>query len=348
LRPVNDRLFAWILGLGPSARYNLTSSGLSEPDLSEMGVNTSYDRFAAEKDEHARLFAEAVAELYHVEPDNVTITIGASEAIFMVYSVFGTGGKAVVPLPNYEPMFSVPRSLGMSVSNSVTKLSTVKRAMYGLTDPNNPTGRSLDRGMVDELIESSKKKGTIVYVNETYKEFTFPDAPSTYFGRDGNVVTCSTMTKFYGLGRLRVGWILADRQKTHQLLKAKWLISGHNSEYSLWIATQVLRRRAAFVKRARKICSENAELVRRFIEATPSVSVRGLGAAPFCLVEYKKGPGSVSLARKLLERTGVLVAPGDFFGAPKAFRLCFTSDKKTLRVGLRRLSDFLNTQPRSR
>ena len=346
MRSVNGRLFAWILGLGPGARYNLTSSGLSEPDLSAMGIDTSFDRFAAEKDEHARLLAETVAELYRVEPDNVVITNGASEAIFMVYSVFGADRRAFVPLPNYEPMFSVPRSLGMHVNNSLAMASASGGAVCGLTDPNNPTGRSLDEGMIERLIESSRKETTI-FVNETYKEFTFPDAPETYFGRDGNVVTCSTMTKFYGLGRLRVGWILADKQKARQLLRAKWLVSGHDAEYSMWISTQALRRRTEFAKKARKICSENAELTRKFVEATPSVSVRGLGPAPFCLVEYGKGPDSVSLSKKLLERTGVLVSPGDFFGAPMAFRLCFTCDKRRLGLGLRRLSDFLDTQLRS-
>jgi len=285
LQPVDSKLFDWILGLSPGAEYNLTSSGLSEPNLSVMGVDTSFDRFAAEKDDHARLFAEAIAELYHVEPDNVVITNGASEAIFLVYSVFGTGGKAIVPLPNYEAMLSVPQSLGMHVNNSLARASTVRGAVCGLTDPNNPTGRSLDKGIIERLVESSKK-GTTVFVNETYKEFTFRGVPNTHFGRDGKVVTCNTMTKFYGLGRLRVGWILAERQKARKLLKAKWLISGHNSEYSMWIATQVLRRRAEFVKRARRICSENTKLVRRFVEATPSASVCELGAAPFCLVEY--------------------------------------------------------------
>lgn len=347
MQPINDRLYAWILGLGPSSRYNLTSSGLSEPSLSAMGVETSFEKFAVEKDEHARLFAEAVAELYDVEPDNVLITIGASEAIFLVYSVFGAGRKAIVPLPNYEPMFTVPRSLGMKVGSSLAEASTTRGVVCGLTDPNNPTGLSLDDEAVEEVIKSSKKKGTTVFVNETYKEFTFSGAPRTYFGQGDNVVVCSTMTKFYGLGRLRVGWVLAGKRKARQLLKAKWLISGHNSEYSLWIATQVLKRRAQFVERARKIYSENVELTRRFLEATPGVSVRGLGAAPFCLVEYGKGPDSVSLGRKLLESTGVLISPGDFFGASRAFRLCFTSDKRTLEPGLRKLSDFLNALPRA-
>ena len=142
-----------------------------------------------------------------------------------------------------------------------------------------------------------------------------------------------------------MGWILAEKRKARELLKGKWLTSGHNSEYSLWIARQVLRMRSRFVERARKIYSENIGLVRQFIDDTPTVSVRRFGAAPFCLVEYRKGPGSVSLGRRILENTGVIIAPGDFFAAPRAFRLCFTPDRKVLQPGLRRLSNFLNTLP---
>ena len=51
----------------------------------------------------------------------------------------------------------------------------------------------------------------------------------------------------------------------------------------------------------------------------------------------------MALARSLLEKTGVLVSPGDFFGAPRAFRLCFTSDsEEMLRSGLDELSTFFN------
>ena len=153
------------------------------------------------------------------------------------------------------------------------------------------------------------------------------------------------MTKFYGLGRLRVGWVVADRDTARRLLYAKWAVSGHDSDYSLWIATQVLRQRRRFVQRARRIHAKNAKLMRRFIEETKAVSAE-LGAAPFCLVHYKKGPGSVALGKAVLEKTGVLVAPGDFFGAPKAFRLCFTCEEETLRLGLEKLSSFLNRMSR--
>jgi histidinol-phosphate/aromatic aminotransferase/cobyric acid decarboxylase-like protein len=147
-------------------------------------------------------------------------------------------------------------------------------------------------GLVDSNEKELKRLQPYVDdINETYKEFTFPSLPRTHFGSTGNVVVCSTMTKFYGLGRLRVGWIMADKNAARRLSYAKWAVSGHDSEYSLWIATQVLRKRQRFVKRARGIQSRNIKLVRRFTADTEGVSTE-LGAAPFCLVRYKRGPGS--------------------------------------------------------
>ena len=338
LLPVRDELFDWILSLGPTAEFNLTSSGLTEPPLREMGIDTTFEHFASEKDLHERVFAEEIARLYHVEPENVVVTAGGTEAIFMVYSVFGAGGRLLVPLPNYPAMFTVPRSLGMKVQG----LSGDPRpagAMLGLTDPNNPTGVGLDAGAVGDLVRSSKRGVKTDYINETYKEFNFAGSPGTCFDGSGGVVTSGTMTKFFGLGRLRVGWILADARKARQLRYAKWAVSGHDSEYSLWIAAQVLKKRMDFVERARRVCANNSMLVRRFLDGTRGVSAE-LGVAPFSLVRYEKGPASVTMARKILESTGVLVSPGDFFGSPRSFRLCFTAAEATVKEGLEALSGF--------
>jgi aspartate/methionine/tyrosine aminotransferase len=311
-----------------------------------MGINTSFADFAGEKDEHDKLFVEAVADLYKVEPDSVVLTSGASEAIFLVYSVLGTGGKAFVPLPNYEPIFTLPRSLGMEVRASLLAKSNARGAVYGFSDPNNPTAKSLEPGLLEKLRKTAKRNASTLYLNETYKEFTFPGKPVSYFQLHDDVVTCSTMTKFYGLGRLRVGWILADKRRASRLWDGKRLVSGHDSEYSLWLSRQVLRKRARFVKRAREIWAENTALMSKFINDIEGAAETSLGDAPFCLVRYRNGPDSTSFCRRLLQKTGVLVAPGDYFGAPKAFRLCFTCDGATLRQGLEHLSDYLKTTGR--
>jgi hypothetical protein len=156
LRPLNFELLDWILRLAPTCRYNFTSSGLYEPDLSAMGINTSFEEFAGQKKtdaEHATVFAESVAKLYGVEADNVVLTSGASEAIFLVYSVFGRKrrGRAFVPVPNYEPMFAVPASLDMTVVRRYPRgaselVVAAGGGIVGVTDPTTRPERALMRG----------------------------------------------------------------------------------------------------------------------------------------------------------------------------------------------------------
>ncbi len=335
MHPPESRLVDWILGYSKKAKHNLSNSGLPEPPLAEMGVETSFEAFAKEKDVHEEALAGTVARVYRIEPENVVITSGASEAIFLAFSVLGKG-KAVVPVPNYEPMMSVPRWLGMTMEHSLVG-PVVPGAVYGLTDPNNPTGAKLGGAVLDRLSEVSKRAH--VFVNETYGGFAFEE-PSTLYSKLEGAVTCSSMTKFYGLGRLRVGWMIADPGTARLLRSGKRLVSGHDVEYGLWLAKQVLDSRGAFVERARKIYAENLATLRRF-ERMGAASARLPDAAPFCLFRYGGGRDSVSFAKDLLQRRGVLVGPGDFFGSPKSFRLCFTSARDELAAGLEELSAYL-------
>ena len=332
------RLVSWILQNAPRTRYNLSSSGLPQPELEEMGLETSYRAYRRAGEEQEGPLAESVADLYGVEAHNVVFTTGASEAIFLAYSVFGKG-KAVVPLPNYEPMFAIPRWLGMEVTSSLEH-PTVPGAVYGTTSPNNPTGSRLDSEAIDQLARASGR--ATVFVNETYGGFTFAK-PVSFFPLHERFVTCTSLTKFYGLAWLRVGWMLANRSNAELLRKGRQLVTGHNSEYSLWLARQVLARRNKFVDRARRIHSENLALVRKFAKSARGVRLALPEAAPFCLVHYSEGPDSVTFARRLLREKGVLVSPGDYFGAPRAFRLCFTSGRAELSEGLDRLSAFLDS-----
>lgn len=334
--PPEFRLVSWILQNAAGTKYDLSSSGLPQPDLEKMGIDTSYATFLRAKEDHEALLAESVAGLYGVEAADVVATTGGSEAIFLMNSVFGKG-RAVVPLPNYEPMFGIPSWLGMQLTSSM-KARVFPGAVYGVTNPNNPTGSFLDEEAVGRLAEVSKVAS--VFVNEAYGGFTFR-RPHSLFAEHPRFVACSTMTKFYGLGWLRVGWMLASPDNARLLQRARRLVSGHNSEYSLWVARQVLDRRERFVQRARKIHSENLALVKEFAGSARGVTVTLPEAAPFCLVRYAKGPDSVTFARRLLAERGVLVSPGDYFGAPKSFRLCFTARRDVLAAGLERLATFL-------
>ncbi len=334
------RLYWWIKHNTGKAKYNLSSSGLSEPDLNEMGVVTDYNAFKSASQDPEELFKHAVAELYGVNSENVLPTIGGTEAIFLVNVFMAERTRSVfVPTPNYEPMLSVPAILGFRFEKTFERGGVV---LVSLTDSNNPTGRSLSEAWVRSVVDGAGD-GSCVYIDETFREFGFHESISTWFklNRD-KVVVSNTLTKFYGLGGFRVGWITASEDKIEKLAKLKPFVTGENAAYSLWVGAQAIRNRSRFVLRAKRIVERNKKIVEEFVESTPRIGWSNPDAAPFCLITYNDGVSSEKLCLEALRERGVLIAPAEFFGSERGFRLCFThTDEEALVEGLKSLSVFL-------
>ncbi|MEM0271538.1 MAG: pyridoxal phosphate-dependent aminotransferase [Thermoprotei archaeon] len=337
---VDFRLYWWIKRNMGVAKHNLSSSGLSEPDLGEMGLVTDYEAFKSFPGEPEEEFKRAVAELYGVDSHNILPTVGGTEAIYLVNLYMGGKTQSVfVPTPNYEPMLSVPRLLGYRFVDS---LNTHARVLVSLTDSNNPTGRSLSEEWVKSIVDQVGS-GSCVYIDETFREFGFPDVVKTWFNLDRDkIVVSNTLTKFYGLGGFRVGWIIAGEDKIHELAGLKPFITGEDAAYSLWIGAQAIRNRSRFVLRAKRIVERNRKIVEEFVESTRGIEWSNPDAAPFSLISYNGGVASEQLCLRALKEYGVLIAPAEFFGTGKGFRLCFThTNQEELVEGLKSLSTFL-------
>ena len=68
LSPPRFRLLSWILRHRVESKYNLSESGLPEPQLETMGVDTSLETFSLLKDDHEARLADTLADVYGVEP----------------------------------------------------------------------------------------------------------------------------------------------------------------------------------------------------------------------------------------------------------------------------------------
>ncbi|MGL4743232.1 MAG: aminotransferase class I/II-fold pyridoxal phosphate-dependent enzyme, partial [Dermatophilaceae bacterium] len=104
----------------------------------------------------APAFREAVARTYdQIEPEHVLAFAGAQEAMFWaMQELVGAGDHAVVTVPNYQAMESIPRAAGAEVSGLVLRedtgwaldLDELDRLLRPTTRlvavnfPNNPTG----------------------------------------------------------------------------------------------------------------------------------------------------------------------------------------------------------------
>lgn len=345
MKPLRFRLSNWISRNYTTCRHNLSSSGLEEPDLSEFGINTSYEDFRTVEYEAYDSFRDRVASVYGIRRENVLPTVGGSEAIFLVSAYLQEhSGTIHVPVPEYEPVFEAPESLGMKVVTG--SMDEIMNSLSGndaiaFTSPNNPTGRAVDGEALSEMLEMREKKGLNIYVDETFREFIFENPIKTLSSVHEGVISSGTMTKFYGIGNLRVGWISAPEDVIKQLRMIKDLVTVNNTAYSLWIAEQILSSRMKFVKRAKDRIQANRKIVEEYLENIPGVRWSNPDSAPFGFVEYESRIESARLAEMAMERYGILISPGEFFGREYGFRLCFTTPRDDLLSSMEALAKFL-------
>jgi aspartate/methionine/tyrosine aminotransferase len=348
LNQVDFRLIDWIRRYQHITNYNLNSSGLHEPSLREMGIKTDYDEFLKETDGGVRaenLFKASVASLYHIDEEEILPTVGASEAIFLACATARGQKRAIVPLPNYEPLFCVPKSLGFKVKfwNGL-KSRVLSNSLLLVSNANNPTGQFTRLDVLVELSKKAKRTNSVLFVDETFSDFCSMDRPTTTFNPDFDNIIANTLAKFYGLVRFRVGWLFANKKRMELLVRIKRLTTLSSPAYSLWIASQAVKKRRRFEIRAKEKVARGKKLVEEFIESSPGLSWSDPDGPPITLVNYRKNISSISFCKRAILRFGVLVSPADFFGSKRGFRLCFTSEKEGELVGgLRALAQCLKS-----
>ncbi|MCL4345816.1 MAG: pyridoxal phosphate-dependent aminotransferase [Candidatus Thermoplasmatota archaeon] len=323
------------MGNKPRSRFDFTASGMGPEIFLKSGIDFSNDEFQKEAVHAEETFYESIAEAYGVDSSEVMSTNGGSEAI-QIASLYLSreSRRIVIPIPEYEPMYLVPERYGFRnfhfLRDEIYELK--KDESLSFTDPNNPTGDMLSgRDFFRGALESNP-----VFCDETFSEFRFPARPYTNFTRYPEAVTSFTFTKFYGAGFLRVGYMFASREKIRKLKQYRLLSSGSPNIVSLYLGTKIIRKRGFFVNEVRKIIEQNRSIVRSKLS---SFGLKFSDPAN-STTTFVSGDFDAVWCKDLMEKHGVLVTPGKYFGMKSGFRICFTSTPENISEGLDLLGEF--------
>jgi len=291
-------------------------------------------------------FRKRIGAVHGVPPDHVMVTNGASEANFAVHAaLLDRGDEAIIESPTYPPLRNIPMGLAGGARDAardpknwaldlsaVRRLATPKTKLLVLTNLNNPTSGLLDTGQLSDIAVLAREKGFHVHVDETFRDLAFDRAPKSAASLGDRMISTGTVTKVYGLGGLRIGWVVASPAVLKRVKNVKDYLSVTPAWPSEVLALWALERRDFFLDRARTILTENRKTVREWLERNPKVhwDLEDQGSIAFPRLD-----GNVAkLAERLLREHGTILAPGHLFGFPDRFRLGYGRDPALLRQGL--------------
>ncbi|KAL7939213.1 pyridoxal phosphate-dependent transferase [Trichoderma chlorosporum] len=321
---------------------------------------------------------ERIAALYEGEQlsaDNVIITQGAIAANFLVfYGLIGPGDHVICVYPTYQQLYSVPESLGAEVSlwrlqpeqgfvPDMDELQTLVKAntkMIVINNPNNPTGVPIPRDVVCKIVDFAKDRGIIILSDEVYRPL-FHDGiennanmpPSVGdLGYEKAIVTGS-LSKAYSLAGIRVGWLASgDKAIVERLAEARHYTAISVSQLDDQVASYALSPavRGPLLKRNIQLAKRNADLLKTFVEAHPSVcSWVAPSAGTTAFIQFHAGGkavNDVAFCRDVLDKTKVFFVPGSHcFGRGQDFagyvRVGFVGSTAVLAEALQKLAAYV-------
>jgi histidinol-phosphate/aromatic aminotransferase/cobyric acid decarboxylase-like protein len=189
----------------------------------------SYTRYP---DYEYKMFREAVAELYNVDPASLVPLNGSAEALQLLIPVLKPrvmvsleptfGDHRVQTYSAGVPLVTVPyviRGFRYEVDPSIyCNLPGEFRAhsLILLSNPNNPTGALTPRRVLEELLSCSKDN-TVIVVDEAFSDFTGNKESLLGLG-DDRVIVLRSFTKIFSIQGLRVGFLYAGSRRMARLL----------------------------------------------------------------------------------------------------------------------------------
>jgi len=320
-----------------------------------------------------RELRDAVAAQYDVvTSDDVLAFAGAQEALFwLLAELLRDGGHAVVTVPNYQSVETVPLASPASVSGlplwtgtgadlrwtlDLERLVSLLRPdtrVVAVNFPNNPTGFVPDHDTFRALAHLCHERGIVLVCDEVYRGIEVDRATTLPHAADltPSAVSVNVMSKSYGLPGLRVGWVATqDRALLDRLERRKHYTSICNPGLTEHLAAIALGVGEAIHARNRAIVAANITLVREFFADYPDrfefeAPTGGCVSFP----RYLGPEGPEVFARRAIEEAGVLTLPASIYASALAdvpndrFRIGF--GRTSLPTTLEALRAHLENQP---
>ena len=289
-----------------------------------------------------------------VRPEDLFITCGAAPGLTAVFKALAAPGAEILAIapffPEYRP-FAETAGLKFNVVPATShklKLSTLlveqhltpETVAVIINNPNNPTGmvtkEKLLRPFADMLRRKSAEYGHPIYLisDEPYRELVYENEYVAFLPKlYENTIVCYSYSKSLSLPGERIGYVYVpqaatDSREIYTAIAGAARSMGHVCAPSLW---QKVIARCAKVRPALDLYDANRKKLFYTLAVMGYELARPQGA--FYIFVRIPGEDPAAFLEKAKQRD-LLLVPGDDFGAPGYFRMCYCVEPEKIAKSL--------------
>lgn len=302
---------------------------------------------------------QMLAQQYGVGHEEVLCTTGATGALALVYRTrLGPGDHVLIETPGFDLFTYMAEAQGavvdtfartgdrftVDVAEVEARLHPRTRVVV-ISNLHNPSGMPVDHDAMLALAKLAETRDFLLVVDEVYGDYAGTSArPCPAAALSPAVVSISSLTKLYGLGSLRCGWLIGATDVVAPIRRLSEHIEFGISTLSHAVAAQVIAGREAFDAHSRSYVAACRPVFDTWFTRMAAEGLVG-GVLPddgcICFPTLPGIADTRAFSNWLIARSGVIVAPGEYFGAAGRVRIGFCLERERLDTGLALLEDGL-------
>ena len=217
---------------------NVNPRGL--PEQVKTALTGQMDSFTRYPDPHCRALCAALAAHHSLSAENILCGNGAADLIFRICA-WKKPEKVLVPAPTFSEYersvrtfggemveFPLREEDGFALTEDFLAALTEDIDAVFLCNPNNPTGRLVPAGLLEQIARRCTELEILMVVDECFLEFTGGQSLIPLLPDHPNLLILRAFTKLYAMAGLRLGYLLGDAEMLSEIAAygAAWSVSA--------------------------------------------------------------------------------------------------------------------------
>lgn len=209
--------------------FSANINPLSPPDYVQDIILKHIKSINHYPDTRAKDLQLAISEYLNVQRENIIPANGSVELIYLLAQMIPT--QALILAPTFSEYaraynkrynllnirqddFQVPID---DLIDAIKENSTYSRIVF-ICNPNNPTGDIIKKQDILKIVKEAKKEDVLVVIDEAFMDFLPQEETVTQeIDRHKNLFVIRSLTKFFGLPGLRIGYGVANKDLIKKL-----------------------------------------------------------------------------------------------------------------------------------
>jgi threonine-phosphate decarboxylase len=303
--------------------FSASINPLGPPASARKGFQKSYTDISRYPDPYGEELKQALAKRHEMKPAEILIGNGSTQLIYLlclalrprkalvVGPAFSEHANALMLAGAKVGFFSLTAEVDFKFSTEDFIAAWEKAPDLGfLTTPNSVTGQLIPRAEIEKIACCALLKRRFLVIDEAFIDFVERESVKQLVRENPYLIVLRSLTKYYALPGLRLGYLLAHSRRVAQLAAhlEPWSVNGPAQK----VALACLADRSFGLKTERWLQRERNFLARALIR------LKGFEPYPsstnFLLVRIANGSGALKLRAFLLHKKILIRACNSFAG----------------------------------